>query len=35
MAKQLSENSRFAQFDLDNDGTVTDEEIAHAKDMLS
>ena len=34
MAKQLSENSRFAQFDLDNDGTVTDEEIAHAKDML-
>jgi len=34
MAKKLSENSRFAQFDLDNDGTVTDDEIAHAKDML-
>jgi len=33
MAKQLSENSRFAQFDLDNDGTVTDEEIAHATDL--
>tara|TARA_R110000803_G_scaffold205093_1_gene271536 strand:+ start:1307 stop:1624 length:318 start_codon:yes stop_codon:yes gene_type:complete len=34
MAKQLSENSRFAKLDLDNDGTVTDEEISHAKDML-
>ena len=34
MSKQLSETSRFAQFDLDNDGTVTDDEIAHAKDML-
>ena len=34
MVKKLSENSRFAQFDLDDDGTVTDEEIAHAKDML-
>ena len=34
MPKYLSENSRFAQYDLDNDGTVTDEEIAHAKDML-
>ena len=34
MAKTLSENSRFNKFDLDNDGTVTDEEIAHAKDML-
>ena len=34
MVKKLSENSRFAQFDLDNDGTVTDDEISHAKDML-
>ena len=34
MVKTLSEDSRFNKFDLDNDGTVTAEEIAHAKDML-
>jgi len=34
MAKTLSENSRFNKFDLDNDGTVTDEEINRGKEML-
>ena len=34
MSKKLEKDSRFNKFDLDDDGVVTDEEIAHSKDML-
>ncbi len=29
--KKLEENSGFAQYDMDGDGIVTDEELEHAK----
>lgn len=32
--KQLQKDSVYAQFDLDGDGTVSDEEIKRAQDML-
>ncbi len=32
--KQLQKDSIYAQFDLDGDGTVSDEEIKRAQDML-
>lgn len=32
--KKLEPNSRFAQYDLDGDGTVTDQEIARNQEML-
>ena len=34
MSKKLEKDSRFNKFDLDDDGVVTDKEIAHSKDML-
>jgi|TARA_R110002020_G_scaffold317990_1_gene533605 hypothetical protein len=34
MSKKLEKDSRFAQFDLDNDGTVSDAEINRGKEML-
>ena len=34
MGKQLSENSIWNKFDVDGDGTITDEEIARGKEML-
>ena len=34
MIKKLEENSRFNKYDINRDGTVTDEEMARAKDML-
>lgn len=33
-AKKLQPSSKFEQYDLDNDGTVTDQEVARHKDML-
>lgn len=32
--KELQKDSIYAQFDLDGDGTVSDEEIKRAQDML-
>ena len=32
--KKLEFNSRFNKYDINRDGTVTDEEMARAKDML-
>ncbi len=32
--KKLEVGSKFAEYDLDQDGTVTDEEIARSKEML-
>ena len=34
MIKRLEENSRFNRYDINRDGTVTDEEMARAKEML-
>ena len=34
MIKKLEINSRFNKYDINRDGTVTDEEMARAKDML-
>lgn len=34
MAKTLEEGSRYAQFDADGDGIVTDEEMAKAERMI-
>jgi hypothetical protein len=33
MTKKLQPGSRFAQYDADGDGTVTDEEMARAKEV--
>lgn len=33
-AKKFEPNSRFAIYDLDHDGTISDDEMARAKDML-
>jgi len=33
MTKKLQPGSRFAQYDVDGDGTVTDEEMARAKEV--
>jgi len=33
-AKKFEPDSRFAIYDLNHDGTVTDEEMAQAKEML-
>ena len=32
--KKLEVGSKFAEYDLDQDGTVTDAEIARSKEML-
>ena len=34
MSKKLEKGSQFEQFDLDNDGTVTDDELARSQTML-
>ena len=34
MPKNLQENSVWAKYDIDNDGTVTDEELERATQML-
>jgi len=34
MTKQLEPNSKYAQFDTDGDGIVTDEEMARAERMI-
>lgn len=34
LIKRLQDESRFNQYDLNNDGTVSDEELARAKEML-
>jgi len=34
MSKVLEKNSKYNQFDLDGDGTVSDEEIKRSQDML-
>ena len=34
MVKKLQKNSHFDEFDLDGDGTVSDEEIKRSQDML-
>ena len=34
MSKKLEKGSQFEQFDLDNDGVVTDEELARSQTML-
>ena len=33
MAKKLQKNSNYAQYDIDNDGTVSDEELEHMKEI--
>jgi hypothetical protein len=33
MVKRLQKNSNYAQYDLDNDGTVSDEELEHIKEI--
>ena len=34
MSKVLEKNSKYNQFDLDGDGTVSDDEIKRSQDML-
>lgn len=34
MIKRLQEKSKYEKFDLDHDGTITDEEMSRAKEML-
>ena len=34
MIKQLEDDSSFNKYDINKDGTVTDEELAKAKEML-
>ena len=34
MAKELEPKSQYAEFDLDGDGVVTDDEIRRSQDML-
>ena len=34
MAKKLQQDSVWAKYDIDNDGTVTDEELERATQML-
>jgi hypothetical protein len=33
MVKRLQKNSNYAQYDLDNDGIVSDEELEHIKEI--
>ena len=33
MSKRFQEDTEYAGFDLDGDGTITDEELAHAKEI--
>ena len=33
-AKKLEPKSRYAEYDADGDGTVTDEELANHQEML-
>ena len=33
MVKKLQKNSTYAQYDLDNDGTVSDEELIQMKEI--
>jgi hypothetical protein len=35
MTKKLEQNSKYAQFDVDGDGIVTDEEMAQAEHMIA
>ena len=34
MVKKLQHNSHYDEFDLDGDGTVSDDEIKRSQDML-
>lgn len=34
MIKRLQEKSKYEKFDFDHDGTVTDDEMSRAKEML-
>jgi hypothetical protein len=34
LIKRLQEKSKYEKFDLDHDGTITDEEMSRAKEML-
>ncbi len=34
MAKKLQEDSIYSRFDIDHDGTVTDEEMARQQEMI-
>lgn len=31
--KKFEQNTEYAEYDLDGDGTITDEELEHAKEM--
>ena len=33
MAKKLQKNSKYNEYDQDGDGVVTDEELAHIKEI--
>ena len=33
MVKKLQKNSNYAQYDMDKDGVVSDEELAHMKEI--
>ena len=33
MSKRFQEDTEYARYDLDGDGTITDEELAHAKEI--
>lgn len=33
MTKKFQENTSYAQYDLDGDGEITDEELEHAKEI--
>lgn len=34
MTKKFQKETEYAEYDLDGDGIITDEELAHAKEML-
>ena len=34
MTKKFQEKTEYAEYDLDGDGVITDEELAHAKEIL-
>lgn len=33
MAKKFEQDTSYAEYDLDGDGVITDDELAHAKEM--
>ena len=33
MTKRFQKDTEYAQYDLDGDGEITDEELAHAKEI--